>query len=397
MKVPKLILPVIVFSQLAVTSLWFAGNAIITDLQSAMNVGIGDTGIVTSAVQLGFIFGTLVFALFSISDRYSPRKIFFICSLLGAGSNLLIYFIASDLLSLLVLRFITGFFLAGVYPIGMKIAAGWYKEKLGNAIGFLVGSLVLGTAFPHLIKSIGSSLEWQQIIFIISGLSVIGGVTIYAFVADGPYISSGTKFNISAIITILKSKRLRSAAFGYWGHMWELYTFWALIPIILISYFNQKTMELNISLWSFLIIAVGSLGCILGGIISPKAGSAKVAFIQLLLSCVCCLIAPIMFDASIHIFLIFMIFWGIVVVGDSPQYSAVIALSAPKDLVGSGLTLVNSIGFAITIVSLWFIYQFLDKIPISIALMILSLGPIVGLISMRHLIFTRSEDISCSQ
>lgn len=397
MKVPKLILPVIVFSQLAVTSLWFAGNAIITDLQSAMNVGIGDTGIVTSAVQLGFIFGTLMFALFSISDRYSPRKIFFICSLLGAGSNLLIYFIASDLLSLLVLRFITGFFLAGVYPIGMKIAAGWYKEKLGNAIGFLVGSLVLGTAFPHLIKSIGSSLEWQQIIFIISGLSVIGGITIYAFVADGPYISSGTKFNINAIITILKSKRLRSAAFGYWGHMWELYTFWALIPIILITYFNQKTMELNISLWSFLIIAVGSLGCILGGIISPKAGSAKVAFVQLSLSCVCCIIAPIMFQTSVTIFLIFMIFWGIVVVGDSPQYSAVIALSAPKDLVGSGLTLVNSIGFAITIVSLWFIYQFLDKIPISIALMILSLGPIVGLISMRHLIFTRSDDISCSQ
>ncbi len=394
MNVPKTILPVIVFSQLAVTSLWFAGNAIITDLQPAMNVGIGDTGIVTSAVQFGFIFGTLLFALFSLSDRYSPRKIFFVCSLLGAGSNLLIYFIAHNLFSLLILRFVTGFFLAGIYPIGMKIAAGWYKEKLGNAIGFLVGSLALGTAFPHLIKSIGNSLEWGKVIFIISGFSVIGGIAIYLFVADGPYISSGTKFNIKAIITILKYKRLRSAAFGYWGHMWELYTFWALVPIILLSYLDKNPAELNISLWSFLVIAFGSIGCIVGGMISKKTGSVKVAFAQLFLSSTCCLIAPIMFNTSIIIFLIFLIIWGIVVIGDSPQYSAVIALAAPKDLVGSGLTLVNSIGFAITIISLWSVYQFIKIINIPFALMILSLGPILGLISMRSLIFTRTKTIS---
>lgn len=387
MKVPKIVLPVIVFSQLAGVSLWFAGNAIIIDLQSAMNVGIEDTGIVTSAVQLGFIFGTLMFAVLSISDRYSPRKIFLICSILGAGSNLLIYFLASNLLSLLILRFVTGFFLAGIYPIGMKIASGWYKEKLGNAIGFLVGSLVLGTAFPHLIKSIGSSLEWQKIIFIISGFSIIGGITMYVFVTDGPHISSGTKFNIASVISIFKYKKLRSAALGYFGHMWELYTFWALVPVILISYLSNTKSELNISLWSFLIIAFGSIGCIVGGIISQKSGSAKVAFIQLLLSCFCCLIAPIMFDASIHIFLIFLIFWGIVVVGDSPQYSAIIALESPKELVGTGLTLVSSLGFATTIISLWVVYQFIEITNISFALMILALGPIFGLISMRSLIF----------
>lgn len=393
MNVPKIILPVIVFSQLAGISLWFAGNAIITDLQSAMNVGIEDTGIVTSAVQLGFIFGSMMFALLSISDRYSPRRIFLLCSILGSGSTLLIYFLASDLLSLLILRFVTGFFLAGIYPIGMKIAAGWYKEKLGNAIGFLVGSLVLGTAFPHLIKSIGSSLEWQNIIFIISGFSVIGGVAMYVFVSDGPYISSGTKFNIAAVITIFKYKKLRSAALGYFGHMWELYTFWALIPVILISYLNQNQNEFNISFLSFLIIGFGSLGCVVGGMISKKTGSAKVAFVQLALSCVCCLIAPIMFHTPVTIFLIFLIFWGIVVVGDSPQYSAIIALESPKGLVGSGLTLVNSIGFAITIVSLWFVYQILNIINISFALMILALGPILGLISMRSLIFNNNDDI----
>lgn len=394
MNVPKRVLPVIVFSQFAVTSLWFAGNAIITDLQSAMNVGIDDTGIVTSAIQLGFISGTLIFALLSLSDRYSPKKIFFICSILGSVSNLLIYFIANSLSSLLVLRFITGFLLTGIYPIGMKIAAGWYKDKLGNAIGFLVGSLVLGTAFPHLIKSFGGSLPWEQVIFVVSGFAMVGGSLMYFAVDDGPFISSGTKFNPMTIITIFKYKELRSSALGYFGHMWELYTFWALIPVILLCYLKSNHMEMNISFWSFVIIASGSIGCIVGGAISKKSGSAKVAFTQLAISGICCLVSPIMFNTPEPIFLTYLIFWGIAVVGDSPQYSAIIANAAPKELVGSGLTLVNSIGFAITILSLWFVYQFLDMIDISYALMILAIGPLLGIISMRSLIFnTYSEKI----
>ncbi len=386
MRVPKPILPVIIFSQFAGTSLWFAGNAIIGDLQSAIGVGIDDIGIVTSAIQLGFITGTLFFALISISDRYSPRKLFLICSILGAVSNLLIYFIAYNLFSLLVLRFITGFFLTGIYPIGMKIATGWYKKGLGNAIGLLVGALVLGTAFPHLIKSFGGSLHWQQVLFVISGFSLVGGIAMYLFVPDGPYISSGTKFNPKAILTIFKNKKLRSSALGYFGHMWELYTFWTLIPIILFYYLKLNPLGLNIPFWSFIIIASGSIGCIVGGVISKKIGSANVAFTQLALSGICCLISPLMFYTSVPIFLTFLIFWGIVVVGDSPQYSAIIALSAPKDLVGSGLTLVNSIGFAITILSLWFVYQFLGVINISYALMLLGLGPILGLMSMKPLL-----------
>jgi len=390
MKVPNRILPVIVFSQFAGTSLWFAGNAIIADLQTAMNVNIDNTGIVTSAIQLGFITGTLLFALLSLSDRYSPRKLFLLCSVFGAISNLLVYFIAYNLFSLLVLRFITGFFLTGIYPIGMRITAGWYKKGLGNAIGLLVGALAIGTAFPHLIKSFGGSLPWEKVIFIISGFSLTGGLAMYLIVPDGPYISSGAKFNPKAIITIFRHKELRSSALGYFGHMWELYTYYALIPIILIYYLKLNPTELNISFWSFIIIASGSIGCIIGGVISKKTGSAKVAFIQLTLSGFCCLISPIMFNTTAPIFLTFLIIWGIVVMGDSPQYSAIIALSAPKELVGSGLTLVNSIGFAITILSLWFVYQFLDMIDISYALMILALGPILGLISMKKLLKEKS-------
>lgn len=384
--IPKRILPVIVFSQFAGTSLWFAGNAIIADLKTTMNIGMDDIGIATSAIQLGFITGTLLFALLSISDRYSPRKLFLVCSILGAVSNLLIYFITYNLFSLLVLRFITGFFLTGIYPIGMKIASGWYKKDLGNSIGLLVGALVLGTAFPHLIKGFRGSVPWEQVIFIISIFSVVGGITMYILVPDGPNISSGTKFNPNAILAIFKYKELRSSAFGYFGHMWELYTFWALIPVILIYYLRLNSLELNISFWSFIIIASGAIGCILGGVISKRMGSAKVAFFQLLFSGMCCLISPVMFSSPLPVFLSFLIFWGIVVVGDSPQYSAIIALSAPKELVGSGLTLVNSIGFAITIISLWFVYQFLGTVGLSSALMILGLGPVLGLFSMKNLL-----------
>ena len=288
--------------------------------------------------------------------------------------------------SLLALRFITGFFLTGIYPIGMKITSGWYKKDLGNAIGLLVGALVVGTSFPHLIKSFGGSVPWTQVIFIISFFSVVGGITMFFLVPDGPFISSGTKFNPNAILTIFRYKALRSSAFGYFGHMWELYTFWALIPVILIYYLKQNSAELNISFWSFIIIGSGVIGCVVGGVISKRKGSAKVAFIQLTLSGICCLISPLMFYTSITVFLSFLIFWGVVIVGDSPQYSAIIALSAPKELVGSGLTIVNSIGFAITILSLWVVYQFLEIIDIKFALMILGIGPFFGLFSMKPLL-----------
>jgi len=389
MNIPKQILPVIIFSQFAGTSLWFAGNAIIGDLQTAMNVDIDDVGIVTSSVQLGFILGTFVFAFFALSDRYSPRKIFLFSSILGAVSNLLILFIADDLISLLALRFITGFFLTGIYPIGMKIAAGWFKKGLGNAIGLLVGALVLGTALPHIIKSVGGSLPWEQVLYMVSAISVTGGVLMYFFVPDGPFIKAGTKFIPSAILSLFNNRKFRSAALGYFGHMWELYAFWAFVPILLVYYNNEYSAGINIFFWTFSIIAAGSIGCIVGGWISKKIGSAYVAYTQLLLSGICCLVSPLMFSSSTLFFISFLIFWGIVVAGDSPQFSAIIALSAPKELVGSALTIVNSIGFTITILSIWVISQLVGLVIIPFLLIILALGPIFGLVSMRSLISTQ--------
>ena len=385
-KIPFWVLPTIVFSQFAGGSLWFAGNAILGDLQAQWNISADAVGSITSAVQFGFIIGTLCFAFFAISDKFSPRKIFFSCSILGAISNLLIYISPHHLYPLLVLRFLTGFFLAGIYPIGMKIAAGWYQKKLGNAIGLLVGALVLGTAFPHLLKSIGGSLPWKQVILSVSILSPFGGLLIFLLVPDGPHITKGTKFDPKSTYWVFKVKDFRAAAFGYFGHMWELYTFWAFVPILLVVYTKHASLNLNIPLWSFVIIGIGSLGCAIGGFISLKVGSARVAFTQLLLSGICCVLSSFIFSASPEIFIGFLIFWGIVVVGDSPQYSAITARTAPEGLVGTGLTIVNSIGFAITIISIQFVNYLAIHIDKNYLLLVLAMGPLLGLISMRPLL-----------
>ena len=377
-----LILPVIIASQFTGTSLWFAGNAVLGDLKRQWELGDAALSYMTSSVQLGFIIGTLLFAFFTLSDRFSPRVVFFLCSLLGALSNLGIYLVADGLISLLVLRFSTGFFLAGIYPVGMKIAAGWYRKGLGQALGYLVGALVVGTAFPHLLKSTGQSYPWERVILSISAISALGGILMLALVPDGPYAVKGTKFNSKAFATIFRSRDLRSASFGYFGHMWELYTLWAFFPVLIKVYSAATRQPLNVPFWSFWVIAVGCLGCIGGGILSFKLGSSSIAFFQLLASGICCLLSPFLFHAPLAIFLGFLILWGIVVVGDSPQFSALTAQTAPRELVGSALTIVTSIGFFITIISIQFANYLTGLIAPQYIFLFLVVGPIFGLINV---------------
>ncbi len=382
-----LILPVIVLSQFAGTSLWFAVNAILPDLQHDWNLPADAVGNMTSAIQLGFITGTLLFAFLNIADRFSPRKIFLICSLAGSVSNLLIYGIAHDLTTLLFLRFLTGIALAGIYPVGMKIAAGWYKVGLGNALGFLVGALVLGTSFPHFLRSFESDVHWETVIVTISMISAAGGALMWLFVPDGPFLTKGTSFNPKALAVIFRSRDLRAAAFGYFGHMWELYTFYAFVPFMLSAYLAMHPeVNFNISFWSFCIIAAGSIGCAVGGVISQRTGSARVAFIQLLGSGLLCLFSPLLLHSPSPVFLSLFIAWGALVVGDSPQFSALIARYAPKELVGSALTIGNSIGFSITIVSIQTISYLMKFVPAEYLFMFLAVGPLVGLISFSPLL-----------
>jgi MFS family permease len=257
---------------------------------------------------------------------------------------------------------------------------------LGRALGFQVGALVLGTAFPHLLKGMGRTLAWEQVILSISVVSTAGGILMLWLVPDGPHLIKGTRFSPGAFKSIFQSKNLRSAAFGYFGHMWELYTLWAFVPVFLRNYIAGKSESLNVSYWAFVIIAAGFLGCAGGGLLSKKAGSARVAFYQLAASGMCCLISPLMFNASTGVFLFFLIFWGMVVVGDSPQFSALSAQTAPPDLVGSALTLINCIGFFITIFSIQLANYLTTLIGPNYIFLFLTPGPIFGLFSLIPLL-----------
>jgi len=386
MKPPKRILPIIVISQFCCTSLWFAGNGVMGDLVLNFNLDASALGHLTSAVQFGFISGTLVFALLTIADRFSPSKVFFVSALLGAFCNAFMVIEHNSFLSLLILRFFTGFFLAGIYPVGMKIAADYYDKGLGKSLGFLVGALVLGTAFPHLLKDVLHSISWTYVLLTTTSLAILGGLVMKLFVPDGPFRKSGKGLDFSAFSRVFKHQQFRSAAFGYFGHMWELYAFWAFVPVMLKLYVQlHQQSTLNISIFSFFIIGIGGFSCVIGGYISQYIGAKRTAFSALLLSCICCLISPFIFMVNHEILFIgFLLFWGMVVIADSPMFSTLVAQNAENEIKGTALTIVNCIGFAITILSIQLLNSMQFVLDSKNIYLILAIGPILGLIALKN-------------
>jgi len=380
-KITRHILPTIVVAQFLCTSLWFAGNAVLPDIVKNFPAEINLLANLTSMVQFGFISGTLAFAIFAISDMFSPSKVFFICGIAAALFNLGICLELTDVRLLLLFRFLTGFMLAGIYPVGMKIASDYYKDGLGKSLGFLVGALVFGTAFPHLLKTITADFPWQYVIFATSGLSVAGAIAILWFVPNGPFRAAAQKFNIRSCFDGFKNPAFRSAAFGYFGHMWELYTFWAFLPGMLLLFNSKHPLStLNIPLFSFLVIASGGLSCMLGGLLSQKYGAKRIATIALAISGLCSLLSPIfLFSGSVYLFLIFLFCWGLSGTADSPLFSSLIAKNAPESLRGTSLTLVNCIGFAITIISIQAVNILSREMNSHYLYMVLAIGPILGL------------------
>lgn len=375
------ILPIIVVAQFFCTSLWFAGNAVMPGLILKLDLFDTDLGYITSAVQLGFIIGTLVYAMLTIADRFEPSRVFFVSACLGAIFNGLIVWDVS-FSQLLALRFFTGFFLAGIYPVGMKIAADYFEKGLGKALGFLVGALVLGTALPHLLASMDLSYNWTGVIYATSILAVIGGLLILIFVPSGPFRKQGAKLKLKVAVIVFESRPFKAAASGYFGHMWELYAFWAFVPAMLVLYENLNGTEVNVSLLSFLIIGGGAISCIVGGYLSERLGEKRVAASSLFISGICCLLSPIVFFASEPIFIGFLLLWGLAVIADSPLFSSLVARNARPELKGTALTVVTCIGFSITIVSIQLLNYLVDKFP-TYAYLILALGPVFGLVSLR--------------
>ena len=390
--VPRRILPVIVLSQFAATSLWFAVNAVMPDLRLAWGLPAEAIGMLTSAVQLGFVAGTLVFALLMLADRFRPQRVFLVCALLGAALNAALVLAEGRLGLLVVSRFGVGFLLAGIYPVGMKIAASWYRQRLGAVMGVLIGALVLGTALPHGLRALagdaglpvaaGSLPPWQIVVLGISALAALGGIATAWLVPVNPDAVPAARITPKALALIWSDRRLRASVFGYFGHMWELYAFYVLVPLVLAT----RVAGTVVSAAAFWAIAAGFAGCVCGGLLVRRFGSAQVAQFQLATSAACCIAAPLMLVAPLPLFLGWLLLWGTTVVGDSPQFSTLTAQNAPPPVVGSVLTFTNCIGFAISVVSIEVFVRAAQVSPLGQVLPWLALGPVLGLWMLRPLL-----------
>jgi MFS transporter, DHA1 family, inner membrane transport protein len=390
---PARVLPVIVLAQLAGTSPWFAVNAVMPDLQQAFGWPASDVGPLSTAVQWGFIAGTLVFALLAVADRFDARRVFLLCALASAACTgaAALSAASGSWMGLWVCRAATGFFLAGIYPVGMKIAAQWFPHGLGAALGLLVGALVLGSASAHALRAVGASWPWHAVFIGTAVASAAAGLLV-AWLLPAHAGHQGTRGLTPAAMrtalgTLWTDRRVRASVFGYFGHMGELYTMWVLMPTILATRLSGS----GLSWAAFAVLGAGALGCILGGALASRFGGARVAAVQLATSGLCCLAAPWLMQAPTAWFALWLLVWGITVAGDSPQFSALTATNAPRHAVGSVLTLTNCIGFAISALSIEAFVAWSKTTSLETILPWLAIGPMLGLWAMGPLLRGRGH------
>jgi predicted MFS family arabinose efflux permease len=263
----------------------------------------------------------------------------------------------------------------------MRIAASWYRDGLGAAMGALIGALVLGTALPHGLRALGAAWPWQAVLLGVSLLAALGGVATAALLPEVQAPARAQPVTPRALLLIWTDRRLRASVFGYFGHMAELYTFYVLVPLIVATRLRPGQM----SAAAFAVIAAGLVGCVGGGLLVRRVGSARVAAAQLGASGACALVAPWMLHAPLPLFVAWLLVWGVTVVGDSPQFSTLTARNAPPAFIGSVLTFTNCIGFAITIVSIELFVRATEVYALAQLLPWLAIGPVCGLWMMRPL------------
>ncbi|MDP1535501.1 MAG: MFS transporter, partial [Rubrivivax sp.] len=323
------------------------------------------------------------FALLAVADRFPARRVFLLCALLGALCTLGAALSAGSFTAMLWWRLLTGFFLAGIYPVGMKLAAQWFPQGLGAALGLLIAALVLGSASPHALRALAADWHWVTVFHGVALASAAAGLAVFVAVPEPPHPPGRVVgLQLRALWAAGAEPRVRASVLGYFGHMWELYTLWVLVPVILATRLAAGPAE---SWAAFAVIGAGAIGCAGGGWLARHWGSARVAAMQLGLSGLCCAAAPWLLDAPLPLFAAWLLVWGVTVAGDSPQFSALTASNAPPALVGSVLTLSNSIGFAISIVSIQLFVALSASVALGNLLPWLGLGPLLGLWALRPL------------
>ena len=375
---------IVVVSELLATSLWFSANGAGPALQRDLDLSPAGVGLLTNAVQVGFIVGTLVAGLSGLADRYRASRIFFASTVVGAAANALFALAASSLAPGLLLRFIVGIALAGIYPLGMKLVMSWTRGDSGATLALLVGMLTLGTALPHGERALSADLPWEVAVLCSSAFAIAGGLVV-RWLGDGPYlkVTSTPRLRLGAAIGALRSPGFRASALGYWGHMWELYAFWTLVPFAVAALTAMP--DARLSGWSFAIISAGAAGCFAGGALGQRIGKARTAGLALAASGLACLVWPLAQFLPWPLRLALLLAWGVAVVADSPQFSSLSADYAPPESLGSALAFQNAVGFAITTVAISIAMPLHAAFGPWAAWLLLP-GPLLGLIGMRPLL-----------
>jgi len=336
------------------------------------------------AVQAGFICGTLLIALSGLADRFRASRLFAIAAVAGALCNAGFILVPGDAWPGMAARFLTGLCLAGVYPLGMKLVVSWTPRHAGAALGWLVGMLSLGTALPHLLRGATAQLPWQWPLLMASLLALAAAGMVFAL-GDGPHLPAPMKARALASLGGFKSRNFRAVAFGYFGHAWELYALWTLVPFLA----GRELLRLDVDPgwlpWlAFSIIALGLPGCVLGGRLSRRVGSFKVARGALLISGALCLLYPLLGNASPWLLLALLGLWGLSVIADSPQFSALASVTSPAGSLGGTLAIMNAIGFSLTLPAIALTTTLWPQIGLDVLWWLLP-GPVLGLLAMHRM------------
>jgi MFS family permease len=374
-------------------TLWFSATAAAPALVAKFHLSAGGAAWLTMAVQGGFVVGTLVTAILNLPDLVAPRRLFALGCVLGAVATAAVAR-ADSAPTAFLLRFGTGAALAWVYPTGMKIVASWFQRERGTGLGVLVASLTLGQAFPHLLAAVAPQSSWQLRMLVSSALAVAGGLVVLVGVRDGPHLEPLGRFNARAAAALFTNRRTRLAAIGYFGHMWELYAMWSWAGV-----FGAASLAASgpikaspalaampvASVAAFLAIATGSAGCLLGGVVADRIGRARVAGLALVMSGSCALASGLVFGHHPALLYALLACWGLVVVADSAQFSALIADYSPRSQVGTALAVETCCGYLLTMASIRLMPVVAAWVTWRWAFLALIPGPLIGAIAMRRL------------
>ena len=367
-------------------AVYFSASAVVPALTQLWSLDDSGRAWLTMSVQLGFVIGAVLSALTNLADILPAPRLMAVSAFLAALSTALIGWIATSFPIALILRLLTGIFLVGVYPVGMKIVATWTREDRGLGIGLLVGALTIGSASPHIVNALGGVSNWKQVIYSAAGFAALGGLVALLFIKEGPYRTSAPKFNWKYVGEVMRQREIVLANLGYLGHMWELFAMWAWIQVFLTASFKISGLnETWASAVAFAVISMGGLGSLVAGQLADRFGRTTVTIVSLVTSGVCSVVVGLLFGGSPVVLVILSLIWGFAIVADSAQFSAAVSELCRTEYTGTALTLQTSLGFLLTLVTIRLVPTLEGYFGWNWAFAFLALGPAVGIWAMYAL------------